>query len=248
MRKKVWIIACIGLILIISGVIIECCFSKTSSLEKNSEKKLPSGFSLANIRKIEMCKRKEECGLVDAEFSTLKLNTSVKEISEKIQNINKETEKYYEIANSSIENTSECEGAKKDYQHQFYILTNYQLYQNDEIISIAVNRTIRNLCLNTYETLPYDVLVYDKLAKKVLAVNEVLNSVGYTEEGIKEQIINSIQNTNLVDDTNITMEDVFVNNGEANYSLYYNEDGFLVLAYQVKNADTFDYKEVILGS
>lgn len=248
MRRKVWLIFCIGIILITGGIIIECFFPNLFKEEGESkEEKNSSGFSFVNTKKLGMCQKQKGCELEDAEFSKLTLNTSIKEVSEKIKNINEETDKYYEIVKTSTTSLPECEPVKKEYQRQTYVLTNYQLYQDAHIISIAVNRTIRDLCTDTYKTEPYDILIYDKNIKTVLTESELLSKIGYTEETIQQEIMNSIQSINTMGDYTIAIEDVFVN-GQPNYSLFYNEEGFLVLAYQVKKQETFDYEEITLGN
>lgn len=230
----------VGIIMIVSGLIYGY-LNQSQSKEKSS----PQGFQLVNSKKVEMCQG--ECELEDTEFATLKLDTSIKEVTEKIDEINSETKTYYEIANSAINSIPECAEASNRYKHQYYILTNYQLYQNDEIISIAVNRTKRNVCNSTYETLPYSIIVYDKENKIELTQQDILNKAGYTEETVNQLILNYIENNNNSSDYKINIENVFTD-GLATYSLYYNEQGQIILAFQIRNEQTFNYQEIILGN
>ena len=148
---------------------------------------------------------------------------------------------------STINNIPECIEASNRYKHQFYILTNYKLYQDDEIISIAVNRTKRNVCNSTYETLPYTIMIYDKKNKVELTQSDILYKAGYTEETVNQVILNYIENNNNSSDYKINIENVFVN-GAATYNLYYNEQGQIILAFQIRNQQTFDYQEIVLGN
>ena len=113
--------------MIVSGLIYGY-LNQSQSKEKSS----PQGFQLVNSKKVEMCQG--ECELEDTEFATLKLDTPIKEVSEKIDEINNETKTYYEIANSTINNIPECIEASNRYKHQFYILTNYKLYDTKSIL------------------------------------------------------------------------------------------------------------------
>ena len=248
MKKIIALAICIGVIMIATGALLEYFYPNPKNNEsKNSSKEKTNSFSLINTKKIEMCNRKIECGLEKSEFSTLQLDTSFKEVREKVESINENTQNYYKTANTSTMNALECSLAKEEYQKRLYVLTNYQLYEDEWIISIAVNRTIKDLCTDTYQTIPYDVFVYDKKKELVLHPNDLLSNMGYTEDMVNEDIINSINNINATEDYIISIDDVFIN-GQPNYSVFYNEEGFLVLAYQIKNSETFDYQEVILGN
>ena len=231
----------VGIIMMVSGVILY----HNASQPKPKTKQVTQGFQLVDSKKLEMCQG--ECELEDTEFATLKLDTPIKEVSEKIDEINNETKTYYEIANSTINNIPECIEASNRYKHQFYILTNYKLYQDDEIISIAVNRTKRNVCNSTYETLPYTITIYDKKNKVELTQSDILYKAGYTEETVNQVILNYIENNNNSSDYKINIENVFVN-GAATYNLYYNEQGQIILAFQIRNQQTFDYQEIVLGN
>ena len=242
MKKLGIFLFIIGMILIISGL----AYKITASPNKEEPKKTESPFSLENTRKIKICKKNGSCNLTDQEFSTLKSKTPIKEVQEAIKEINNKTKEYYIMAKSTTTESTMCENVRKDYKYQKYILTNYQLFEDDEIISIAVYRSISDLCIDTYETIPYDIIIYDKKQNKTLTQEDVLNKVGYTSEMINERITTSITTNNSLNDYEIPLEDVFTN-GQPTYSLFYNEDGNVVMAYQIKKSNTFDYEEVILG-
>ena len=239
--KKVALIILLLSVLMVTYGLIYIYQNKTSS----NEKKVTQGFQLIGTKTVKICQKK--CELESMKFSELALDTSIPVILEKINQINSDTKNYYELATSDINKIEECSAVRDKYKHQFYILTNYQLYQNDEIISIAVNRTKRNVCNSTYETIPYSIIVYDKENKIELTQQDILNKAGYTEETVNQAIINYIENNNKFSDYKINLDDIFID-GKANYSLFYNENGEIVLAFQIRSINTFNYQEISLGN
>ena len=74
-----------------------------------------------------------------------------------------------------------------------------------------------------------------------------MNKAGYTEETVNQAIINYIENNNKFSDYKINLDDIFID-GKANYSLFYNENGEIVLAFQIRSINTFNYQEISLGN
>ena len=90
-------------------------------------------------------------------------------------------------------------------------------------------------------------MIYDKKNKVELTQSDILYKAGYTEETVNQVILNYIENNNNSSDYKINIENVFVN-GAATYNLYYNEQGQIILAFQIRNQQTFDYQEIVLGN
>ena len=229
----------VGIIMIGSGLLIYNINPQKSATKKE-------GFVLKDYKKMTMCPISKGCELEDAKFKTIEFDTTIEMVSNKIAQINKETKDYYEMASASTTDDSEvCAHRKDAYKYSSYITTDYQLYENDEIISIAVNRVIQNLCTNSQETTPYDIFIYDKKQKKELTQQELLDRLGYTDDMIKGVITDMIKSKNEIGDNFTTLENVFVGD-QVTYSLFYNNKGNIMLAYQVRNQENFRYEQILM--
>lgn len=219
--------------MVIIGIIL--CFQKEKSQNTNNQ-----------VPKIEMCRKNTPCDIEAEKFPILSLKTSIKEAEEKIHQINQKTKECYEIVKSSTTNSSECTQVRNKYQHRIDIKTNYQLFQDDTVLSIAVTRTQKDLCTDIYETIPYDILIYDKEHKTVITQNEFIQKLGYTEEDIEQKILESLNNYSK-EEFQPSIDDILFDN-KIKYNLFYNKKGECIVAYQIKSDQTFYYEEITLGN
>lgn len=240
MKRIGWIVVILGIAMIGCGILT---YNFSDLINEESKEKI----SLKEYKKVSMCQNTEDCELADVEFKLIESNTKIKEVSDKIAEVNNKTKDDYEMVTSSITDKLEgCAQVKDIYKYSSYITTNYELYENNKVISIAVNKTTQNLCTNSEETTPYDIFIYDKKNKKELTQQDILKEIDYTEDMIKEVVAEVIQSKNDAGDNTITLENVFTEN-ELVYNLFYSDDGNLTLAYQVRKPNTVSYEQIIIG-
>lgn len=242
MKKIVWIVIILGAVMVGAGIII---YNFSNPKVENEKEK----FEFKTYKQVPMCQNTEVCELADADFSLISSNTKIKEISDKITEINNKTKEDYEMLISSpTDGLEACAQVKDIYKYSTYITANYKLYEDNNIVSIAVNKTTQNLCTNSEETTPYDVIIYDKKNKKELTKKDILKKINYTENMIKDTITLAIESENINSENPTTLESEFeFTEDELIYNLFYSTDGNLTLSYQVRKPDTIINGQVMIG-
>lgn len=202
-------------------------------------------FSLTNKKKLKVCQTKDNCDRLDAIFSQIGYEGQNSIITQLITVINNKTEEYYnEMKNSTLEDAS-CINAKEKYNYSILPTTQYNLFENENYISIAITREIRNLCTENTETVPLESYFYDKKAGKLIEPSERLVLLNISDEKVYTAIDQSYQEQEKLEGVKRNIEDLKVN-GKLEYTLYYSTEGTLLAAYLEKDELGTRYMEVNL--
>lgn len=202
-------------------------------------------FSLTNKKKLEVCQTKDNCDRLDAIFSQINYEGKNTIINQLITTINDKTEQYYnQMKNSTLEDAS-CINVKEKYKYSILPTTQYNLFENENYISIAITREIRNLCNETTETVPLESYFYDKKAGKLIEPSERVVLLNISDEKVYTVIEQSYREREKLEGVNRNIEELKVN-GKIEYTLYYSTEGTLLAAYLEKDELGTRYMEVNL--
>lgn len=235
--KKIGIILAIIIFILIVCVVLVNLFDVASDDNVTIYNEYVTAKKYHNVS---MCHTDENCDLNTMKFKLLHSNFKNKKISKFIEKINNDTKSYYEIVQSSpTDENPVCLQLKDIYKYSAYIQTDYQIYTNNHLVSIAVNRELKDICTNESEILPYEVIVYDKEKKEFLSQNDLLKMIGYSEDNVMDIIRNSISDEMGADDE--------TTNFDYQYSVFFNNDGEVILAFRFDDQNKFNYNKIMIG-
>lgn len=198
------------------------------------------GFSYVNKKRLDVCKDKDNCNVVEPLVLTLKSESKIEEVQSIVKQINQKTEEYEKIFENSTTEEPTCQSVQNIYKHSLMPETKYEMYQNENILSMTVFRYQTNLCTREYANIPIEVYVYDKNNNKILTQEEIAANNNITYDYIKEQISKKILELQA-ENTPRTIEDVYTENGLIKYTLYYNNMGELIASFRNKLPDSEGY-------
>lgn len=156
MKKIAMILVILSLFSIITGGILLVIKPKSNLKPKEVS------YNFKNLEEIEMCVDKETCSIISPEFPILSYNTTNKETQRIVDEINKETKKYYKQVQESTMNDASCSEAKKVYKHSFLVHNDISIEKGKEEDKITVERILVNLCTNDYQYPPKKTYTIDK--------------------------------------------------------------------------------------
>lgn len=243
MKKNIIIV---GTILIICGIVLQITFYSQFKSKEKKKNTNDMSINLVDKKEISFCnENKKECGMIDNEFAMIRVNSEIPEVRDFVKKINTDTKKYQNAVSKSNTKDASCSKIKDKYEHSISVITNYNLYQDAEIISLAVNRIKKNLCTEEINTLPYEILIYDKKLKKKIEQSEILKRENITDESVFRRVQQEVDNINSIEDDKISMNDIYID-GKIKYFFYYNNSGERTVAYQQKKNKFFIYNELII--
>ncbi|MBQ8681751.1 MAG: hypothetical protein IJ509_02445 [Bacilli bacterium] len=228
MKRKILIsILCLLVILVIALTATKFIFNSPDDTSDNNPTIEPT---VSPDKTIELCVDKDNCPIMANTFSYVAYDYENQEMQQWIENINAETEQYYqEVLNSNTSDDS-CSNIREIYNHSISVRTNHTIYTNDKYISFAFERIKQNLCTNISESLPIKTFIYDKEKEKEITQEELMKEFNITDADIDESIKENIKEANKITNGNLTIEDIYINN-KINYILYFNGEGAIIVAY-----------------
>lgn len=231
MKKKILLITLIILILPFISII----YLKISSTKNTEETPITIVEPKLELSKtLELCKDKNKCPIISENiYADLVLNINSKEVQQWINKINQETENYYQETISSNILDGTCPNTQNIFNYKVATKTHHINYSNDKYISISVQRIKYNLCNNTKEQLPTEILLYSREKNKKITQEELKEELNLTNDTIKEAIKANANDLNTPITENFNYE---------NYKLYYDITGCLLAEYQLDN----DYYSAIV--
>jgi hypothetical protein len=226
-KRKKLIISVIILIIAVCLIILGILFFTDKSSEEVADNLFYS-YPESERKTVKNCKT-SDCEIPEEDtYLQLKLNTSYKLLDEKIDSINKDTLKYYKMANESDTNGSNCSSVKKLYYHEKRFTTDYFNYENEYYVSIAVQRTEYNLCSNDVTRSQVEWYMYDKENDKLLAQEELIEIENITQEEINKAITSAIDIINNEEDTEVSFQ-----NDYSDIVLFYDYNGEILVSFYV---------------
>lgn len=226
-KKKVLIIT-ISVLVIILALVLIFIFNKKSSNDQFFD------YPESERKSIENCKA-EGCDIWNTDnYDKLVLDKKYDVLKEKIDKINNDTEKYYQMVKKSNTNSDSCSKVKDMYNHRKRVVSHYTNYENKKYLSISVGRIIYDLCEDTIEPKQEETYIYDKKSKKILSQEEfkakenisdkeIYNAIKKMVKIIKDDVPEGIKLQEKYDDT----------------MLLYGTEGDICVSFYVKEANAY---------
>ncbi len=228
-NKKYLIISIVGIILVVVGGVI-LFLPGSSNINKKMKAKYAS-LTFEEDMNINFCVDSNNCPIPGAGvYKKIKYDTNVDEIKEKIDSINKDTEKYYEKSNNS--DAKECDAEMQQYiKKSYYVTSLFDIYSDEEIVSFTVTRSEIDYCNEEKnKVLPLVSYTYDLKEGKFLNNEDIMKRENISQDEINHAIQGSIFSYNDAMDTNLDYDDV-AKTGEYAYKLMYDPLGNLAVSY-----------------
>lgn len=236
MKKRLLIILAIiaSFALIATGVILS--FPKTQK-----EKPTQDDYSIKTINSVKVCTNPECEPPMEDYYANMIHKYDSKVLQDAIKKINKTTDDYYKEVIATDMSDANCESLRANNQYSLRILSRYNSYTTDKVITLSVQRTKINIC--TYEAthMLSETYVYDIENDKLLTVAETKKLLGITEE----QIYNAIRasNTKLAKMENVEIETPG-KFPDDQIAIFYGTDGYLYVEYFVQELNSYNQAEI----
>lgn len=217
----------IALLFFIVGVVMQLMY-KTANSKKSKSKE--DGITVSEDLVIAMCVDETNCDYSpEVKYPLIKINYANDELQKALKTINDITKENYEKSLSSTLIDTSCQEVKDKYQHSLAHRLNYNLYEDKEIISIALERSEQNLCTKEYKTNPPEVMIFSKKDNKFITQQELKKLKEIEDIDIQTAIKRNIETQNSVTNTAYSYENI--KQDETSTSLYYMNDGSLHIYY-----------------
>lgn len=233
-RFKILLIVIGLLILLTGGLLVTKILDVDNSTDNKPIKDSPSKekFNTLATKKentLNVCKE-EPCNVYGGQYYHINYSGGIKEVETIVNSINNETKQFYEMANNSNMEDESCVSFRDLYNHSLTTFTEYHNYENENFVSLATLRMVKNICTNKVES-EQVAYIYDKTEKKVITQEEFITKLNVTQEEIDSAIQQSLDVVNNYDGTNYTIENTY-QNGVRDSLIFYNDDGKLFISYK----------------
>lgn len=218
------------IVLVIIAIIISVVYFKTKNTSKETymDEKYFFSYPEEEIKTIKNCKT-STCEIPKSDdYIQLKLNKSYGVLDEKVEKINSDTLKYYDLINATTTDSDSCSKVKSLYYHEKRLSTDYYNYENDNYISIAVQRTEFNLCTSKVSRSQVEWYMYDKANNKLITQEEFKEIEDILDDEIELKIKEAI--SNLSEEENI---DIAVQDDYSDIVLFYGYGGRIFVSFYV---------------
>lgn len=156
MKKIVIILVILALLSITAGGVL------LVMKPKSTPKPEAISYNFENLKPLELCIDKETCPIISPEFPILSYTTNNKETQKIVDEINKETKKYYKQVQESTMEDASCSEAKKVYKYSLSVHNDISIEKGEEEDKITVERVLINLCTNDYQYPPKKTYTINK--------------------------------------------------------------------------------------
>ena len=187
--KKQQIIIGIFIILFLIFLVIGIYLSYFGKQTKETEKNQNIVYKYENERNVENCKLPEACLSDEYYYAKLIVDTKNKTLQKFIEQINKETEEYYQKMIKSTTNSSECsDKIREKYQYRYATESIYHNYENRQYAQFGISRKEKDYCKKQVKHLQLKVYFYDKKNKKALSSEQLMKQLKITQKDIDKKL------------------------------------------------------------
>lgn len=198
-----------------------------------------TNFDVDQSLEVEICKNQENCPIsLKPVYSMISMKTDNKEIKKVLDNINKETKNRYNQTKNSTFDDNKCPNAKNVYNYSYVSTLDYSLYENDDYISINVNRYNRDLCLDTNDMDKPESYIFSKKDNKFVTGEDLRKTFEISDKRIEVSIRNTIGNLNTSMGKSYTYENTFTN-GKQDLIYYFDYEGDLNIYFHSNEDDSY---------
>lgn len=225
------LVAIVGIALTIALTIIVVNFVKKQIDKINYEKfdTYVTKLKYKDEKSVELCLTPDSCDLPykNMSYKWIKYDYKDKKFQEIINNLNEQTDKFYnETLNSNLA-APECAPVVNKYKYRTYYYTIDEIREDNNIISINRQLSGDDMCVGTVQLEPY-IANFSKETGKVLSTEEMLKLYKITDKDVVSAIEDRILQDNLVYNYKKNYEQT-VKDGK--YTLYLNIYGNLYASY-----------------
>lgn len=231
MKNKLFVIVILVILVVFLFSVVFIKYRYENS--KNEFKKLES---FSEIKFVDLCQSEDNCGKVEDVYETFEYSYDDEKIQNWIKKINQDTESLYQEAINSNTNGEDCFEVRDIYKYKFSNKIYYYIYNNDEYISLAVERLKINLCTKENVQSSVETFIYSKFRGQQITQEEFINELGLDDIFIQTTIENNILEFDFMNDN--------TKDALSNYKLYFDYDGNLMVGYYY-NLDNSYYSAVI---
>ncbi len=178
-----------------------------------------------DTKKISNCIKGQTCSISVIDFRFIKTTNKSEVLRMKFDEINQKTLQLYNESINSNTNTSECSAVANIYKHRIVYQNLFHVYEDDEFISVAVDRIGIDFCAMKDNYLGIETYYYDIKKNKFITQEEILSKFPITN--IEKSIKKSIEQENSELDRQYTYDNV-----NSNYSIYFDSDGVAFVSYK----------------
>lgn len=237
MNKKNIVLLIIMVVLAIVAAVL--LIIHNNLIKNNVVPKEQKNFDVDQSLVIDVCKNKDNCPIaLKPIYSMINMKTDNKEIKKVLDNINKETKNRYNQTLGSKFDDNKCPNAKDVYNYSYLSTLDYSLYENDEYISISINRYNRDLCLDTNTMEKPESYIYSKKDNKIVTGDDLKKAFEISDKKVEVSIKNVISTLNNSMEKNYTYENTF-NDGKQDLIYYFNYEGDLNIYFHNNEDDSY---------
>lgn len=240
-KRKVLLVILFFLIFLTCGLIF-LKFNYSSIFEKNSVIKV----SNYDEKRIEMCAEpgNAQCRFNEVIFYKINFETKKEKLKNKIDEINAETDKYYNKSLNSNMDSDECKENADIYSHSESTSSIISTYNNDELINLFVYRIESNICTGDINKIRPESYIYDFEKDDFISQEEFMKKYNISEEMVQNAIINNNQSLSENTNMDLLIEESYDNDGKLDYILAYDNMGALQAWYYSKKLDNYNVATV----
>lgn len=217
-------------------IIVVCIFL---FLGKKNASNFNFELSEANAFKIENCydKNDKNCMHSTNYYYNIVLHGDYPLLQKEVDDINKETKSLYENAKSTLTDTDDvsdsCYAVKDIYRHRVSYGAEYYGYENDDFVTIAIQREEYNFCDNKSYFKQAESYIYDKKDDKIISQDEFKKKLKITDKEINTAIENYV-NWLIEQGEEISLRDTY-----DNIVLFYGLDGEVYVSFEISELNGY---------
>lgn len=235
-KKNIVLLIIMVVLAIIAAVLL---IIHNNLIKDNVVSKEQKNFDVDESLVIDICKNKDNCPIaLKPVYSMINMKTDNKEIKKVLDNINKETKNRYNQTLDSKFDDSKCPNEKEVYNYSYLSTLDYSLYENDEYISIRINRYNRDLCLDTNAMDKPEAYIYSKKDNKFVTGDDLKKTFEISDMKVEVSIKNTIDRLNNSMEKNYTYENTF-NDGQQDLIYYFAPNGNLNIYFHNNEDDSY---------
>lgn len=195
---------------------------------------------VSNSKIVNACIDENNCppnGVVSYDFISYYSGTEMDEV---IENINKDTQKFYLEAKNSKMDDSSCLDVSDIYKNSIQTISEFSHYENKDFLSFEISRTKYNLCTNNSVSSQVESYIYSISSKKILTQEEFKKEINIKNKDINKAIKVTLDELNMSLGTNYSFDQIDMKDTV----LFYNSLGELLVSFKCPGKDYY-YSAVV---
>lgn len=181
-----------------------------------------------------------QCRFNEISYYKINFETEKEKLKNKIEEINADTDKYYNKSLNSNMDSDECKENADIYSHSESTTSLISTYNNDELINLFVYRIESNICTGETNKIRPESYIYDFEIDDFISQEDFMKKYNISEEMVKTAIISNNQALGENADMYLATEENHDSEGKLDYILAYDNMGTLQAWYYSKELDNYN--------